>query len=59
MNAMQRPPHPIASAPTQVEMLPAYDVRDLMQSGTQVRMVLDGTVYFLRITRSGKLILTK
>ncbi|MEL7090704.1 MAG: hemin uptake protein HemP [Pseudomonadota bacterium] len=40
-------------------MLPAYDVRDLMQGGTQVRMVLDGTVYFLRVTRAGKLILTK
>lgn len=59
MNAMHHPPHSAASLPQEVKPLPAYDVREVMQGGTQVRMVLDGTVYFLRITRAGKLILTK
>ncbi|MCV3272849.1 hemin uptake protein HemP [Roseobacter sp. WL0113] len=36
-----------------------YDVRDLIVSGVQARLVLDGQPYFLRITRAGKLILTK
>lgn len=39
--------------------LPAYDVRVLMEGGAQALMVLDGVSYSLRITRSGKLILTK
>lgn len=39
--------------------LVAYDVRDLIPSGVQARLVLDGQSYFLRITRAGKLILTK
>jgi len=39
--------------------LPAYDVRRLMRSGNQAHLVLDGATYMLRITRAGKLILTK
>jgi hemin uptake protein HemP len=39
--------------------LPAYDVRRLMQGGGQAHLVLDGMAYTLRITRAGKLILTK
>ncbi|MEM9636382.1 MAG: hemin uptake protein HemP [Pseudomonadota bacterium] len=39
--------------------MPAYDVREIMRGGGQVRMLLDGQTYFLRITRAGKLILTK
>jgi hemin uptake protein HemP len=39
--------------------LPAYDARDLTESGDLARIVLDGQVYTLRITRAGKLILTK
>ncbi|WP_082135264.1 hemin uptake protein HemP [Puniceibacterium sp. IMCC21224] len=39
--------------------LPAYDARMLTQNGDQARIVLDGQVYTLRITRAGKLILTK
>ncbi|MEX5727662.1 hemin uptake protein HemP [Rhodovulum iodosum] len=38
---------------------PAYDARDLMQGGTSVVIDLDGQPYLLRITRAGKLILTK
>ncbi len=36
-----------------------YDARDLIGDGVQARIVLDGTAYYLRITRAGKLILTK
>ncbi len=39
--------------------LPTYDVRHLVLGGDQARIVLDGKVYSLRITRAGKLILTK
>ena len=39
--------------------LPAYDARDLTEGGDQARIVLDGQVYTLRITRAAKLILTK
>ncbi|MGB3554001.1 MAG: hemin uptake protein HemP [Jannaschia sp.] len=41
------------------EPLPVYDARDLTDGGDQARIVLDGQVYTLRITRAGKLILTK
>ncbi len=47
------------SVDTEVAPLPVYDVRDLTESGDQARIVLDGQVYTLRITRAGKLILTK
>ena len=36
-----------------------YDARDLIGDETQVCIRLDGQRYFLRITRAGKLILTK
>ena len=39
--------------------LPAYDVRRLLRGGAQAHLVLDGATYTLRITRAGKLILTK
>ncbi|MEL6207390.1 MAG: hemin uptake protein HemP [Pseudomonadota bacterium] len=39
--------------------MPAHDVRALMEGGTTALMVLDGVAYTLRITRAGKLILTK
>ncbi len=41
------------------DSLPAYDARDLTKSGDTAQIVLDGQVYVLRITRAGKLILTK
>lgn len=41
------------------ETLPSYDARDLTEAGNQARIVLDGQIYTLRITRAGKLILTK
>lgn len=39
--------------------LDTYDARKLVKNGVQARIVLDEQVYILRITRAGKLILTK
>ncbi len=39
--------------------LPVHDAQTLTDGGTQARILLDGKVYLLRITRAGKLILTK
>ena len=36
-----------------------YDARDLIHNGIKADIVLDGQTYTLRITRAGKLILTK
>jgi hemin uptake protein HemP len=44
-------------APT--ESAPLHDARALTKGGVQARIALDGQVYALRITRAGKLILTK
>ena len=38
---------------------PMHDARALTQGGAQARILLDGQIYTLRITRQGKLILTK
>ncbi|WP_374641722.1 hemin uptake protein HemP [Tabrizicola sp.] len=38
---------------------PAHDARALTEGGSLARIVLDGQVYSLRITKAGKLILTK
>ncbi|MBY0351863.1 hemin uptake protein HemP [Tabrizicola sp.] len=38
---------------------PVHDARVLTEGGSLARIVLDGQVYALRITRAGKLILTK
>ena len=39
--------------------LPVHDARHLTGPSGQAQIVLDGQVYALRITRAGKLILTK
>ena len=49
-------PQPTIDTPNQ---LPTYDARVLVQDGVQAQIVLDNQVYVLRITRAGKLILTK
>lgn len=41
------------------EAAPLHDARALTGGGVQARIALDGQVYALRITRAGKLILTK
>jgi hemin uptake protein HemP len=38
---------------------PLHDARVLTEGGSLARIMLDGQVYSLRITRAGKLILTK
>lgn len=42
-----------------VDDIPCYDAHDLTGDGGLARIVLDTQVYTLRITRAGKLILTK
>ncbi|MFZ5962606.1 hemin uptake protein HemP [Thalassococcus sp. BH17M4-6] len=42
-----------------VPVLPTYAVRDLTEGGDLAQIVLDDQTYTLRITRAGKLILTK
>lgn len=39
--------------------LPCHRAEDLTRGGTQALIELNGQVYSLRITRAGKLILTK
>jgi hemin uptake protein HemP len=39
--------------------LPVHNAEDLTKGGTQANIVLGDQVYNLRITRAGKLILTK
>ena len=58
MNAMATP-RTISTLSAPSEELPTYDARDLIADGVQARVLLDGQCYFLRITRAGKLILTK
>ncbi|HMS96075.1 MAG: hemin uptake protein HemP [Tabrizicola sp.] len=38
---------------------PVHDARALTEGGSLARIHLDGQIYCLRITRAGKLILTK
>ncbi|WP_323763234.1 hemin uptake protein HemP [Marinovum sp.] len=61
MNAIARPRdlrHHAASAVPD-EAGPIYDARLLVGENATARIVLDGKVYTLRITKAGKLILTK
>lgn len=44
---------------TPAPVLPTYSARDLTQDGDTAHLVLGDQVYTLRITRAGKLILTK
>jgi hemin uptake protein HemP len=43
----------------QMPDLPIHDATVLTRGGNQAHIVLNGQVYSLRITRAGKLILTK
>lgn len=38
---------------------PAYDARELTDMAGKASLILDGQMYTLRITRQGKLLLTK
>lgn len=44
---------------TKAPALPSYAARDLTEGGDQAHILLDDQTYTLRITRAGKLILTK
>lgn len=57
MTFMRRAPEPVTAA-TQ-GATPVYDAHDLITDGVKAEIVLDGQTYILRITRAGKLILTK
>lgn len=53
---------PMAAAPlesVQAASLPTYNAYDLTKEGIQAQILLNNQTYFLRITRAGKLILTK
>lgn len=49
----------MSPAPVLAGDAPLHDARALTAGGVQARITLDGQVYCLRITRQGKLILTK
>jgi hemin uptake protein HemP len=49
---------PVTSSATPV-VLPRYDAKDLIQDGDQAEIILGDQLYRLRITKAGKLILTK
>ncbi|MDX1820988.1 MAG: hemin uptake protein HemP [Paracoccaceae bacterium] len=51
--------HQSPTPPQRPDPLPSHAARDLTEGGTQARIDLDGQIYTLRITRAGKLILTK
>ncbi len=57
MNVMTEVPKPKVAKPTQ--SIDTYDARDLVKDGVQACIILDDQTYYLRITRAGKLILTK
>jgi hemin uptake protein HemP len=45
---------------TQIQgVTPLHDAISLTEGGAQARIMLNGQIYSLRITRAGKLILTK
>ncbi len=47
------------ATPTFVDSTPLHDAAKLTRGGSLARIALNGQVYSLRITRQGKLILTK
>ena len=47
------------ASPTRPEARPFHDARALTEGGNEAEIRLDGVRYVLRITRQGKLILTK
>lgn len=59
MTFMQKPTPQTAVTPGPSAAQPTYSARDLTKDGTTAYIDLDGQLYVLRITRAGKLILTK
>jgi hemin uptake protein HemP len=58
---MTAPSHPRRTGESECRPrpIPRYHVRDLTKGSVCAQIELDGQVYTLRITRAGKLILTK
>jgi hemin uptake protein HemP len=52
-------PEAFTSAPQLTDTTPLHDAARLTRGGNLARILLNGQVYSLRITRAGKLILTK
>jgi hemin uptake protein HemP len=59
VNARPDPETLSRPAPAPRQDLPLHDARALTGPGGLAQIVLDGQIYALRITRAGKLILTK
>lgn len=57
--SLQSHPDFTRANPIDPAALPVHSARALTQGGAQAKIELDGKVYDLRITRAGKLILTK
>ena len=57
--ANQGPAMAATARPVLTDDTPLHDARGLTSGGSQARILLDRQVYTLRITRQGKLILTK
>ncbi|WP_333828593.1 hemin uptake protein HemP [Pararhodobacter sp.] len=51
--------HTADALPSAALDIPVHRAKDLTHGGSLAQIVLDGKVYALRITRAGKLILTK
>ncbi|WP_434290065.1 hemin uptake protein HemP [Celeribacter sp. SCSIO 80788] len=49
----------VTSMTAETTQLPPLDARSLIAEGSTRQINLDGQIYTLRITRAGKLILTK
>jgi hemin uptake protein HemP len=58
MTFMHRATLPPPTPQTRQET-PVYDAHALIPDGVKAEIMLDGQTYILRITRAGKLILTK
>ena len=56
---MTRPSQMESTSPVRPADLPVYDAEELTQNGSLAHIALNGQLYTLRITRQGKLILTK
>lgn len=56
---MNARPEPLLQPWLSADATPVHEARVLTEGGTLARIVLDEQVYTLRITRQGKLILTK
>jgi hemin uptake protein HemP len=48
-----------ADRPLIAASIPVHDAETLTNGGAEARILLNGMIYSLRITRQGKLILTK